>query len=268
MSVMKVKEIMTKEVIYVNKNEDLYHVLSLMERHNITKLPVLDNGKIVGIVTDNKIADKLGSIRSRGVPAARMHASSVMEKEFDAISPDTEIIDILKSVGEPGPTMLPVVIDNMLVGVVTKADLLPLVEGEENIKEIMTTNVIAAHPEDRVIHARRLMLDNDIARLPVTDNGKVVGIISDKEIAFAFASIKKSVSLGQQQNRIRNLLVKDIMKSPAITARDNISIKDAAEIMIKHEIGCIPIVGGDNKIKGIVTRTDLLRYLLKKLKER
>ncbi|HHF56565.1 MAG TPA: CBS domain-containing protein [Thermoplasmatales archaeon] len=264
---MKVKEIMTKDVIYVSKNDDLYHVLSLMEKHNITKLPVVDDGKIVGIVTDNQIADKLGSIRSKGVPAARMHASSVMEKEFETITPDTEIVDILKSVGEPGPTMLPVAIDGMLVGVVTKADLLPLIKSEKSIKEIMTTNVITARPEDRVIHARRLMLDNDIARLPVVENGRVVGIISDKEIAFAFASIKKSVSLGQQHNRIRNLLVRDVMKTPAITARDNISIKDAAQIMMKHEVGCLPIVGGDNKIKGIVTRTDLLRHLLKELEE-
>ncbi|RLF51050.1 MAG: transcriptional regulator, partial [Thermoplasmata archaeon] len=45
------------------------------------------------------------------------------------------------------------------------------------------------------------------------------------------------------------------------------TIKDAAEIMMKHEIGCLPIVGGNNKIKGIVTRTDLLKHLLKELKE-
>ena len=265
---MKVGEIMTKEVIYVSKNEDLYHVLSLMEKHNITKLPVVDDGKIVGIVTDNKIADKLGSIRSRGVPAARMHASTVMEKKFDSVSPDTEIVDILKTVGEPGPTMLPVVVGDTLVGVITKADLLPLIKSEESIKKIMTTNVTTAHPEDRVIHARRLMLDNDIARLPVVENGKVIGIISDKEIAFAFATLKRSVSLGQQQNRLRNLLVRDIMKSPAIVARDNISIKDAAHIMMEHEIGCLPIVGRNNKLKGIVTRTDLLKHLLEELKQR
>ena len=67
---------MTKEVVSVNKNEDLYHVLTLLEKHNITKLPVVEDGKVVGIVTDNKIADKLGTVRTKGVPAARMHAVS------------------------------------------------------------------------------------------------------------------------------------------------------------------------------------------------
>lgn len=264
---MKVGEIMTKEVIYVNKNDDLGHVLHLMEKHNITKLPVLDDGKLVGIVTDNKIADKLGSIRSKGIPAERMHASTVMEKNFESISPDTELVEILKSVGEPGPTMLPVVMDEQLIGVVTKADLLPLIKSEESIKEIMITPVITVKPDDRVIHARRLLIDNDIARLPVVENGRVVGVIADREIAFAFANLRKSVSLGKEHHRLRNLLVKDVMNTPAITAKDNITIKQAAEIMIENEIGCLPIVGGNEKIKGIVTRTDLLKHLLKELKE-
>ncbi|KAA0003082.1 MAG: CBS domain-containing protein [Thermoplasmata archaeon] len=260
---MKVKDVMTKEVIYVNKNDDLRYVIDLMEKHNITKLPVVDDGKVVGIATDNKIADKIGSIRSKGVPAARLHASSVMEKEFETVSPDTSIEDILATVGMPGPTMLPVVVNGTLVGVVTKADLLPLVKGEEKIASIMTTPVITVKPDDRVVHARRLLLENDIARLPVIDDGKVVGIISDKEIAFAFAALKRSFSLGRQQHQLKMLLVKDVMKTPPITARDDISIEEAAKIMIENEVGCLPIIGGDEKIKGIVTRTDLLHYLRK-----
>jgi len=264
---MKVKDVMTKEVIYVSKNDDLRHVIDLMEKHNITKLPVVDDGKIVGIVTDNKIADKLGSIRSKGVPAARLHASSVMEKDIDAVSPETDVEDILATVGEPGPTMLPVVVDGTLVGVVTKADLLPFVKGEESISSIMTTPVITVKPDERVVHARRLMLENEIARLPVVENGKVVGIISDKEIAFAFAALKRSFSLGQQQHQLKMLLVKDVMKTPVVTAREDISIEEAAKIMMENEIGCLPIIGGDEKIKGIVTRTDLLHYLRENYKK-
>ncbi|MBC7080850.1 MAG: CBS domain-containing protein [Thermoplasmatales archaeon] len=265
---MKVKDIMTKGVIYVNKRDDVDYILQLMGKYKITKAPVIEDGKIVGIVTDNEIADKLGSIRSRGVTPARLRAMTVMEKKFDVVSPDTPIEEILETVGEPGPTMLPVVSNEHLVGVVTKADLLPLVEGDENIKEIMTFPVISVSREDRVIHARRLMIDKNIARIPVVENGKVIGIISDWEIANAFAKLKKGISLGKQGSHIKNLLVGDVMKSPAITAKDTITIKEAAQIMMKNEVGCLPIVGGDEKIKGIVTRTDLLKHLLKKLKQR
>ncbi|MCD6513160.1 MAG: CBS domain-containing protein [Thermoplasmata archaeon] len=258
---MKVKEIMTRDVIYVNKNDDLRHVIDLMEKHNITKMPVVDDGKIVGIVTDNKIADKLGSIRSKGVIAAHLHASSVMEKDFDAISPDTDVADILAKVGLPGPTMLPVTVDGTVVGVVTKADLLPMVKGDTRIEEIMTNHVITAKPGDRVVHARRIMLDNDIARLPVVDGGKVVGIISDKEIAFAFAALRRSFSIGQQQHQLKMLTVGDIMKTPVVTITLSSTVEEAAKLMMEKEVGCLPVIGGDEKLHGIVTRTDLLRYL-------
>ena len=258
---MKVKEIMTRDVIYVNKNDDLKYVMDLMEKHNITKMPVVDNGKIVGIVTDNKIADKLGSARSRGILASHLHASSVMEKDFDAVSPDTDVADILARVGLPGPTMIAVTVDDTVVGVITKADLLPMVKGDTKVEEIMTGHVITAKPEDRVVHARRLMLDNDIARLPVVDDGKIIGIISDKEIAFAFAELRRSFPLGQQNHHLKMLNVRDVMKTPVITIKEGATVEDAAKMMIENEVGCLPVIGRDGKLHGIMTRTDLLRYL-------
>ena len=124
---MKVKDVMTKDVISVDKDVELKFVLRLMKKHDITKIPVVEDKKLIGVITDNVIAYKLGSIRKRGVPASRLHASSVTDKNVESIPPDTDVETILRKVGEPGPTILPVVEDEKLVGVVTKADLLPLV---------------------------------------------------------------------------------------------------------------------------------------------
>ena len=60
---MKVKEVMTKNVITVDKDVDLKYVLHLMKKHEITKIPVVEDKKLIGMVTDNIIAYKLGSIR-------------------------------------------------------------------------------------------------------------------------------------------------------------------------------------------------------------
>lgn len=258
---MKIKQVMTKKVINVNKNDDLRYVLDLMEKYDITKIPVMDNHRLVGIVTDNKIADKLGSIRSKGIPAARMHASSVIDKNFNPVVPDDDVETLLKTVGEPGLTMLPVIEKDELVGVITKADLLPLINSKKKIQEIMNEEIHTVSPGDRVVHARRILLDNDIARIPVVNEGQVVGIVSDREIAFAFAKIKKSFSLGQQHYHIRELLVKDVMKKNVVTLPEDATIKDAADLMIKQDIGCIPIIDNKDKIKGMVTRTDLLKML-------
>jgi CBS domain-containing protein len=255
---MKIKEIMTKEVVYVDKDEDLKHVLDLMKKHNITKIPVVEDKKLVGIVTDSLIAYKLGSIRKRDISTSRMHASSVTEKEIDIISPDTDVKKILKMVGKPGPTMLPVVEKNKLVGVVTKADLLFLVDSKKPLNTIMQRDIHTVSPEDRIVHARRVMIDENVARLPVVDQGKLFGIISDIEIAFAFEKLKKSFSLGRQKHRLDELTVKTVMKSPVLWTTRTVSAMEAAKIMMKHHIGSLPVVDDDTLV-GIVTRTDLLK---------
>ncbi|MBS3778245.1 MAG: CBS domain-containing protein, partial [Candidatus Thermoplasmatota archaeon] len=188
---MKVRDVMTTEIISVDKDVDLKYVMKLMKKNDVTKLPILEEKKLVGVVTDNEIAKKLGAIRNRGVPASRLHASSVMEKEIELVHQDDELSTILSKVGEPGPTMLHVVEGDDLIGVVTKADLLPLVNSTKEVGEIMRSEIHSVSPDDRVIHARRRMIDEDVARLPVINNGLLIGMISDIDIAFSLAKIKK-----------------------------------------------------------------------------
>ena len=257
---MKVKDVMTTEVITVDKDVDLNHVLTLMKKHDITKIPVLEEKQLVGVVTDNIIAYKLGSIRKKGVPASRLHASSVTDKNIECISSDTEVRTILKKVGKPGPTMLCITDNKHLLGVVTKADLLHMVKSKKPVREIMNKKILTVSPEDRIIHARRIMVDEKIARLPVVDKGKLVGMISDNELAFAFANVKKSISLGRQKHRLDEFLVKDAMKAPAVWTQPNTTAKQAAEIMLKYNVGALPIIEND-KIIGIISRTDLLNTI-------
>jgi len=257
---MKVKDVMTKDVITVDKDVNLEHVLNLMKKHEITKIPVVEDKKLVGMVTDNIIAYKLGSIRKRGVPASRLHASSVTDKDIDCINSETEVKTILKKVGKPGPTMLCVKDNDNLLGVVTKADLLPLVNSKKQIREIMSKKIHTVSSDDRVIHARRIMIDEDIARLPVVDQGKLVGMISDNEITFALAKIKKSFPLGRQKHQLDELLVEAVMKTPAIWTQPNMTIETAASIMLKKNVGALPIIE-NGKIVGIVSRTDLLKTI-------
>jgi len=258
---MKVKEIMTTKIIAVDKDDSLNHVLNLMKKYDITKIPVLEEKKFFGLVTDNVIAYKLGSIRKRGVTASRLHASSVTEKKIQVISPEEEVKNILKTVGEPGPTMLPIVEKNKLVGIVTKADLLPLVKSKNQLHTIMQRKVLTVSPDDRVIHARRIMITQNIARLPVLQDNQLVGIISDIEIALALASLKKSYSIGKQKHHLDELLVGDAMRSPVVWSSPSIRIYDAAQLMLSQNIGALPLLEND-KLVGMVTRTDLLRTIV------
>jgi CBS domain-containing protein len=258
---MKVKEIMTTKIISVDKDDSLKRVLDLMQKYDITKIPVLEEKKFFGLATDNVIAYKLGSIRKRGITASRLHASSVTEKEVKVVSPDEDVKNILKTVGEPGPTMLPIVENGKLVGLVTKADLLPLVKNKNQLHSIMQKKVHVVSIDDRVINARRIMITENVARLPVLEEKKLVGIISDIEIALAFASLKKAFSLGKQKHRLDELLVKDVMRSPVVWTNPSMSIADAAQLMLNQNIGALPLMENE-KLVGMVTRTDLLRSIV------
>jgi len=257
---LKIKDFMTTDVISVDKDVDLRYVLKKMKKNDITKIPVLENKKLVGVITDNIIAYKLGSIRKKGVPASRLHASSVTDKNYVTVEPETEIKTVLKKVGEPGPTMLNVLKDDQLVGVVTKADLLPLVNSKNQVQTIMKKNILSVSPDDRVIHARRILIDNKIARLPVLNNGKLVGIISDTEIAFSLAEIKRMFPIGKQKHQLEELMVGNVMKTPVMWTKPDVTIKDAANLMMKENVGSLPVIKNEELV-GMLTRTDVLKTI-------
>ncbi len=258
---MQVQDVMTKDLVTVDKDRNLKDVLQMMRDHNVTKIPVTEDGLLVGIVTDGKIADKLGRAHNKDIQTSTLHASSVMEKDFVVAHPEESIANLLADVGKPGLTMIPVVRGKQLVGVVTKADLLKLVESDASVADLMHTEVQAVGAEERLVHARRLLLDNDIARLPVLDGGKVQGIIAEHEIAGAFATFKEA-DQSVQKATVRDLQVGPYMVRDVVTAPEDVSAKQAAEMMIDKHVGALPIVQANGQLKGIVTRTDLIRTVV------
>jgi CBS domain-containing protein len=256
---MNVRDIMTTDIATVDKDRNLRDVLAIMARKNVTKLPVVDHeGNLLGVVTDGMIADKLGREHNRNTQLSTMHASSVMEKDFLVAHPDEPLEALLKDVGKPGLTMVPVVQGKRLVGIITKADLLNLVKSTVRVDSIMKKELHSVSPGERLIHARRLLLDNDIARLPVLEAGKVRGIIAEHEIAAAFADLKQADAHVQRVN-VKDLEVGHYMRRKVVTGRPEMSVKDAAAMMLKEHVGALPIVDDVGTIKGIVTRTDLIK---------
>jgi CBS domain-containing protein len=250
---------MATELVTVAKDRNLKEVLHLMEQKRVTKLPVVDDaGNLLGIVTDGKIADKLGREHNKGIQTTTLHASSVMEKDFLIAHPDEPLSALLKDVGKPGLTMVPVCKGKRLVGILTKADLLKFVQSDAQVGSIMKKELKAVSSGERLIHARRLLLDHDIARLPVLKDGKVEGIIAEHEIAGAFAQLKQEDAL-PQRDHIRDLQVGPYMRRKVVTGRPEMSAKEAAAVMLKEHVGALPIVDDRGQIQGIVTRTDLIR---------
>ena len=256
---MKAKELMTKEVLAVDKDERLQTVIDIMVKHRVSKLVVLDKKQVVGVITDGDIADELGAIKNRGVPASHLHASSAMRRKFPTATTDTPLEKVLEGLVDDAG-ILPVVEGGHPVGVVTATDVLSLVASTKPLADIMTNHLHVVSPTDRVIHARRVMLDNGVERLPVLDGGKLVGILGEIDLAVGFARIKNTVADTHQPAALTRFLVQDVMQQTVVTATPETTAKEAVALMRRHDVGSLPVVRGD-RILGIVTRSDLLKLV-------
>ena len=257
---MKAKDLMTKDVQTIDKDERLETVLDIMRKHRVSKLVVTEKGRAVGVVTDGDVADELGAIKNRGVPATHLHATSAMRRKFASATPDTPVADILRILLEDDAGIVPVLHDDVCVGVVTASDLLAMVKEPKPLSEVMTTHLHAVAPSDRVIHARRVMVDNHVERLPVIEGGKLVGIVGEGDIARGFAEFKRTVADNHQRAALQRFLIEDVMQRNVVTATTETTAVDAVRLMKTNDVGSLPILRGD-RLVGIVTRTDLLRLV-------
>lgn len=130
------------------------------------------------------------------------------------------------------------------------------------VQEIMTKNVLTTTAGTSVPDALSLMRGKGVRRLPVLDkSGKLVGIVSDKDLLYASPSPATSLSVFEINGLLSKILVSHVMASKVITIPEDLPIEDAARIMAENKIGGIPVLKG-TKLVGIVTETDLFRALL------
>ena len=131
------------------------------------------------------------------------------------------------------------------------------------VRELMTDAVITARPDMPVLDARHSMVEHRIRHLVVTsDGGELLGIVTDRDIRLNLPSQATSLSVWEMNYLLTRLTVEKVMTTSVITVGPDRSARDAAELILDHRIGALPVVDGGRLI-GIVTETDLLRAFVK-----
>jgi acetoin utilization protein AcuB len=130
------------------------------------------------------------------------------------------------------------------------------------VKEIMATRVRTLGRDDTLDLARELMTMGRFLHLPVLDEGRVVGVVSQHDLfRSALMAAVLGFAQGAQKALLRTLRAKDVMSEPAITVPPEMTVEDAARLMLETKIGCLPVVE-DGALVGLVTETDALRHFL------
>ena len=130
------------------------------------------------------------------------------------------------------------------------------------VRELMTGAIIAVGPDTPMLDARHLMVKERIRHLLVTESERLVGIVTDRDIRLNLPSQATSLSVWEVNHLLTKLTVGKVMTASVITVGPDREARDAAQLMLEHKIGALPVVEGGRPI-GIVTETDLLRAFVR-----
>jgi len=129
------------------------------------------------------------------------------------------------------------------------------------VRDVMTRNLITVDPETSFTDALKIMRKNKIRRLPVLEKGKLVGIVTEKDILYASPSKATTLDIWELHYLLNKLKIREIMTRDVVTIQEDTPVEEAAKIMVDNKIGALPVVKGDELV-GIITETDIFKVFL------
>jgi CBS domain-containing membrane protein len=115
-------------------------------------------------------------------------------------------------------------------------------------------------PDDTLDLANNVISLGRIRHIPVVENGKLVGLLSERDLIGAAANRIFGLNQKSKSALLKTESVKSIMKKRLVTVTPDTPIKDAARLMADKKIGCVPVISA-GALVGLVTTTNVLRYL-------
>lgn len=129
------------------------------------------------------------------------------------------------------------------------------------VKDFMTRKVVYISPDTTIAHAADIMRDQKLHRLPVIENDKLVGLVTEGTIAEASPSKVTSLSIYEMNYLLNKTKVKDVMIHDVVTISQYASLEDATYLMLKNKIGILPVVDNE-QVYGIITDRDIFKAFL------
>jgi acetoin utilization protein AcuB len=134
-----------------------------------------------------------------------------------------------------------------------------------NVRDCMKSPVFTVTPDTLIDNAMETMREKHVRRLPVVENGKLVGLVTRKTIIEAIPSPSTALTLWGLHYQLSCMKVRDVMITDVIVVHLDDTIKEVLVISEKHRIGTFPVVDADGNLVGIITNTDLLHIMAKLL---
>lgn len=130
------------------------------------------------------------------------------------------------------------------------------------VKDFMTKKVVYVSPDTSVAHAADLMKEQNLRRLPVIENDRLVGLVTEGTMAEATPSKATSLSIYEMNYLLNKTKIRDVMIKDVVTISPYASLEDAIYLMMQNKIGVLP-VAENGVVSGIITDRDVFKTFLK-----
>ncbi|OPX73403.1 MAG: Inosine-5'-monophosphate dehydrogenase [Methanoregulaceae archaeon PtaB.Bin152] len=276
---MNVKDFMTSDVVSVEIPGNRDDVLKILKRTGISGVPVLKDGRLVGIITRKDLLRK----------AEETQLGLLMTPDPVTIGPDATIQEAASMMVTHSVRRLPVVEDGSLLGLLSVADLiaaLAQMKIKDEIKGLYTSQTFAIWEETPLPLVGRIMEISGFEAIPILDaESTLQGIISERDLIrhssiedmvevsdfsngtdddeWTWESIRDmhTISYGISKIQLPNRPVKTAMVRNVISVPMNAEVSECALKMKRARVDQLPVVNGDKKLVAMLFDRDLIRAL-------
>lgn len=269
---------MSSPVVTATPEMSLTEARRLMNEKQIRALPVVEADQLVGIITRRGLlrldlsfileADEAFSLK---VEPEEVKVGEVATRNPITISPKSSIPKAARIMLENKITALPVIEADKLVGILTNSDLLrfilseyPALKRKLPVSHYMTEDVVTIEPDTSLLEAHRLMGAKRIRSLVVMDGDRLVGLVTRTDLMSSDPSRLASRNNQELSLKILTQPVEKVMTRSLITISPSEAVTQAAELMLRHKIHCLPVVDEQEKLVGIITESDLFLMIVQK----
>ncbi|WP_456329379.1 CBS domain-containing protein [Archaeoglobus sp.] len=283
-----VMDIATKDVFTLPPTSTLMNALKMMLKRNFRRIPIADAGtkRLEGIISATDFVNIFGGGQKFGLVKGRYGGNlsaavnevveTIMERKVVTVEETDSLEDAVETMFEKKVGGCPVVNkDDVVVGIITERDILKYLGQNRTIdgvaSDYMTSSVITLRPKDTIEKAMKTMIEKKLRRLPIIDDGILVGLITVREILryFGMGEAFKMLTSGNIKDAIDKpistilandelLVYKDILTFPK-----NITISQLVSSMLEKGYG-VALIVENGKLEGIITERDLVRFLYSK----
>ena len=275
-------DIMTAPVHVVSPDATVAHARNLMVRHHISRLPVMENGVLVGILTKKDIAYRMrrGEPAWRRRPLDRIPVGALMTEHPVVVQPDTGVKEIARIFTKQNFSSVPVVDGGVVAGIITKTDLMKsvLVRGITYPVGDVMEDIATVSRNHSLNHVISVMRERNDKVLVTEDDGTPAGIITETNLAFYEDEPKisgvmgKDVTIKRRETAdgirglalmaVASVIAGDVMTSPVIMVSPATPVPEALALMEKHHVNSL-VVMENGTVTGIIKRDDIIKEVAK-----